>query len=67
MLSRISVASGFGGACLGLVSVLSDLMGAIGSGTGILLCVTIIYQYFEMFAKEQMEAGGGLNEMMGGM
>lgn len=42
-------------------------MGAIGSGTGILLCVTIIYQYFEMFAKEQMEAAGGLNEMIGGM
>lgn len=50
-----------------MVSILSDMMGAIGSGTGILLCVTIIYQYFEMFAKEQMEAGGGLNEMMGGM
>lgn len=64
---RISVASGFGGAILGMVSILSDMMGAIGSGTGILLCVTIIYQYFEMFAKEQMEAGGGLNEMMGGM
>jgi preprotein translocase subunit SecY len=27
-------------------------MGAIGSGTGILLAVTIIYQYFEMFVKE---------------
>jgi preprotein translocase subunit SecY len=25
-------------------------MGAIGSGTGILLAVTIIYQYFELFA-----------------
>ena len=27
-------------------------MGAIGSGTGILLAVTTIYQYFEMFVKE---------------
>jgi len=26
-------------------------MGAIGSGTGILLAVTIIYQYFEQIAK----------------
>jgi protein transport protein SEC61 subunit alpha len=42
------------------------MSGAIGSGTGILLCVTIIFQYFEMFAKEQMEAGG-MNEMMAGM
>jgi preprotein translocase subunit SecY len=31
---------------------------AIGSGTGILLAVTIIYQYFEMFVKEQQELGG---------
>ena len=32
--------------------------GAIGSGTGILLAVTIIYQYFEVFVKEQQEMGG---------
>lgn len=31
--------------------------GAIGSGTGILLAVTIIYQYFEIFVKEQQEFG----------
>lgn len=29
---------------------MADFMGAIGSGTGILLAVTIIYQYFELFA-----------------
>ncbi|KAH8551178.1 SecY subunit domain-containing protein [Umbelopsis sp. PMI_123] len=54
----IPVAASFGGACLGAVSVLADMLGAIGSGTGILLCVTIIFQYFEMFVKEQAEAGG---------
>ena len=27
------------------------------SGTGILLAVTIIYQYFEIFVKEQSEMG----------
>lgn len=32
--------------------------GAVGSGTGILLAVTIIYQYFEIFVKEQSEMGG---------
>ena len=33
-------------------------VGAIGSGTGILLAVTIIYQYFEIFVKEQADGGG---------
>ena len=37
---------------------LSVFAGAIGSGTGILLAVTIIYQYFEVFVKEQQEIGG---------
>lgn len=40
----IPVAASFGGACLGAISVLADMLGAIGSGTGILLCVTIIFQ-----------------------
>ena len=37
--------------CIGLLTVMADFMGAIGSGTGILLAVTIIYQYYEMFEK----------------
>ena len=37
----------------GALTVLADFMGAIGSGTGILLAVTIIYQYFETFEKER--------------
>lgn len=36
------------------------LSGAIGSGTGILLAVTMIYQYFEVFIKEQQDMGGML-------
>ncbi|ORZ09250.1 SecY subunit domain-containing protein [Absidia repens] len=62
----IPVAASFGGATLGAVSVFADMIGAIGSGTGILLCVTIIFQYFEMFVKEQMEGGGGMEGMMMG-
>ncbi|ORZ30873.1 SecY subunit domain-containing protein [Catenaria anguillulae PL171] len=54
----IPTAAMLGGLCIGLLSVSADLLGAIGSGTGILLAVTIIYQYFEIFVKEQMEAGG---------
>ena len=49
----IPTAAAFGGMCIGGLSIIADLMGAIGSGTGILLAVTIIYQYFEMIAKEK--------------
>merc|ERR1711865_235845 len=48
----IPIAAAFGGMCIGALTVMADFMGAIGSGTGILLAVTIIYQYFEIFMKE---------------
>jgi protein transport protein SEC61 subunit alpha len=48
----IPTAAAFGGACIGALSVASDLIGALGSGTGILLAVTIIYGYFEIAARE---------------
>jgi len=54
----IPTAAACGGLCIGCLSVFADFLGAIGSGTGILLAVTIIYQYFEIFVKEQAEAGG---------
>ncbi|KRX60024.1 Protein transport protein Sec61 subunit alpha isoform 2, partial [Trichinella sp. T9] len=54
----IPTAAAFGGLCIGALSVMADFIGAIGSGTGILLAVTIIYQYFEVFVKEQQEMGG---------
>jgi len=47
----IPAAAAFGGMCIGALTVLADFLGAIGSGTGILLAVTIIYQYYEMFEK----------------
>eukprot|EP00842_Homolaphlyctis_polyrhiza_P006727 jgi/Hompol1/7055/HPOL_005168-RA len=64
----IPTAAAFGGLCIGALSVAADLLGmsyhvivpdvgAIGSGTGILLAVTTIYQYFEIFVKEQHEEG----------
>jgi len=52
----IPTAAAFGGMCIGALSMIADFMGAIGSGTGILLAVTIIYQYFETFAKEQADS-----------
>lgn len=51
----IPAAASFGGMCIGLLSVMADFLGAIGSGTGILLAVTIIYQYYEMFEKQNMD------------
>jgi len=54
----IPTAAAFGGLCIGALSVAADMLGAIGSGTGILLAVTIIYQYFEIFVKEQADMGG---------
>jgi len=54
----IPIAAAFGGMCIGALTVVADFMGAIGSGTGILLAVTIIFQYFEMFVKEQGKESG---------
>lgn len=39
----INPAAAFGGMWIGLLTIVADLMGAIGSGSGILLWVTIIY------------------------
>ncbi|CAE7374862.1 sec61a [Symbiodinium natans] len=49
----IPTAAAFGGMCIGMLTIMADFLGAIGSGTGILLAVTIIYQYFEMIYKEK--------------
>jgi protein transport protein SEC61 subunit alpha len=54
----IPIAATFGGMCIGALTIVADFMGAIGSGTGILLAVTIIYGYFETFEKEKQEGGG---------
>jgi protein transport protein SEC61 subunit alpha len=51
----IPTAAAFGGMCIGALTVAADFLGAIGSGTGILLAVTIIYQYSEMFDKERVQ------------
>lgn len=48
----IPVAAACGGMCIGLLTVFADFLGAIGSGTGILLAVNIIYGYFEAIKKE---------------
>jgi len=47
--------------CIGALTVVADFMGAIGTGTGILLAVTIIYQFYEAFLKEQAEGMGAFS------
>jgi protein transport protein SEC61 subunit alpha len=42
----IPVAAACGGMTIGLISIFSDLIGVIGSGTGILLSVSIVYGYY---------------------
>ena len=51
----IPIAAYFGGVCIGLLSLLADFMGAIGSGTGILLSCGIIYEFYVELQKEQRQ------------
>jgi preprotein translocase subunit SecY len=43
-----------GGLTIGLVAGFADLTGAIGSGTGLLLSVMIIYKLYEDIAKQHL-------------
>jgi protein transport protein SEC61 subunit alpha len=48
----IRPASYTGGIAIAILTIFADLLGAIGSGTGILLAVTIIYSFYEQSSKE---------------
>lgn len=43
-----------GGAAIGFLASIADLLGALGQGTGILLTVMIIYKLYEEIAKQHM-------------
>jgi preprotein translocase SecY subunit len=49
----IPVVTVLGGILVGFVAALSDFLGAFGTGTGILLSVGIIYQYYELLMRER--------------
>ncbi|KAH3899918.1 probable Protein transport protein SEC61 subunit alpha [Saccharomycodes ludwigii] len=59
----IPTAAAFGGACIGALSVGSDLLGTLGSGTSILMATTTIYGYYEIAAKE----GGFTKNLVSGI
>jgi preprotein translocase subunit SecY len=58
-----------GGALVGLLAVLANMLGTIGnvSGTGLLLTISITYKLYEEIAEEQMmEMHPMMREMFGG-
>jgi len=59
--NNIETAAALGGICIASLSIGADLLGAIGSGTGILLAVTIIYDLYEKLGK-----ASGISELLQG-
>ncbi|MGY5872447.1 MAG: preprotein translocase subunit SecY [Candidatus Thorarchaeota archaeon] len=55
----IPIVAGLGGFLIGILAATADVFGALASGTGILLMVSIIKQYYEQIAKEQLSGMGG--------
>jgi protein transport protein SEC61 subunit alpha len=53
----IPTAAALGGILTGLLSFIADFLGAFGSGTGIILAVSIIYQFAEELGKEWAKTG----------
>lgn len=56
LLSRyIPTLTILGGAFVGLIASVSQFFGVFGSGMGILLCVSILYQYYQVLMQEQIQ------------
>ncbi|MFX1416936.1 MAG: preprotein translocase subunit SecY [Promethearchaeota archaeon] len=55
----IPIVASLGGFLVGVLAAAADIAGALASGTGILLMVSIIKQYYEQIAKEQLAQMGG--------
>jgi preprotein translocase subunit SecY len=53
-----------GGIGIGILASTADILGALTSGTGILLMVMIIYQFYTTLAKESMEDFSVLRQFM---
>lgn len=59
LYKQIPTAAMVGGMCVAALSIFADLLGAIGSGTGILMAVTIIYDLYERVSRD-----GGFKEAL---
>ena len=53
----IPTVAALGGVLTGLLSFVADFLGAFGSGTGIILAVSIIYQFYEELSKKLADTG----------
>lgn len=63
----IPVVTILGGFFVGLIAATADFLGAFGTGTGILLSVGIVYQYYQELMKERVaEMYPGLQRLLGG-
>jgi preprotein translocase subunit SecY len=63
----IPVVTVLGGLTVGFLAAVADFMGAFGTGTGILLTVGIIYQYYQELIKERVtEMYPGMQRLLGG-
>ncbi|CCG84383.1 protein of unknown function [Taphrina deformans PYCC 5710] len=61
----IPTAAWLSGATIGVLAICSDLLGALGSGTAVLLCTTIIYQFLEQLSKESNSNVAGMADLLG--
>ncbi len=56
-----------GGLAIGALSAVADLLGALTSGTALLLAVMIMYQFYENIAKQHaVDMHPGMKKMFGG-
>jgi len=63
----IPVVTVLGGAIIGLLASVSQFFGVFGTGTGILLAVGILYQYYQLLVQEQVtEMYPALGRVLGG-
>jgi preprotein translocase SecY subunit len=63
----IPVVTILGGALIGLIAAVSEFFGVFGTGTGILLAVGILYQYYQILVQEQAaEMYPALGRVLGG-
>lgn len=53
-----------GGAGIGLLAATADILAALTSGTGILLLIMVIYQFYQQLARESMEDFTLLKKLM---
>ena len=63
----IPVVTVLGGLIVGALAAMADFLGAFGTGTGILLSVSIVYQYYQQLMQERIEdMYPGLRKFLGG-